>query len=118
MMNQAIRAIALTDDFTAIRALEQLQESIQQLEGYGSRKDLEPKLEALAAESDTLVKARAWLQRRAYDILDEQQSIELARQLLVSFAEYPDFSELVRRCVAEFPDEKQTVGKTLAEIRV
>lgn len=112
-MNAATRAIALADDVSIVRALEFFHTEISR-SLPASTKDLLEQLDSLPNREQNIGDLIAYLSDSAGKDLNAADSVSLARWILVTAADSPDGERFVFHCVQEWPDERQTVGKTVA----
>lgn len=106
-MNKAIRAIALSDDISIIRAFEYFHGELS-----GALQATMQELEKVLATAGAAAIVD-YVREREEHALDPVGSVETARFLLVSAADKPGLSELVLRCVDEWPDDWHSVRKIL-----
>jgi hypothetical protein len=112
-LNAAIRAIALADDVSIVRALEYFHAEVSKVL-HASTADLLQQLSALRDREQSVGALISFLGESAGKDLSAADSVSLARWILVTAAESPSAEGFVLHCVHEWPDDRQTVGKTVA----
>lgn len=112
-MNAATRAIALADDVSIVRALEYFHAEVSKALP-ASTGDLLGQLDGLPNRAQCIGGLIAFLGDSTGKDLSAADSVSLARWVLVTAAESPDGERFVLHCVQDWPDDWQTVGKTVA----
>ena len=112
-MDEALKAIALSDDVSVVRAFEFLHTTLLNGLSFPASELLE-QLETLPGFGASLQPLISHLHDNAGVEVSPQQSISLARLILVAWTENPDTAGLVLHCIENWPDDRQSVGKTIA----
>lgn len=108
-----LKALALADDFTIVRAFEHFHGRLVRALGTPLA-DLARDVEANAAVSASVKSLLASLQENETEELREDQSVAVARELLVAAASAPECAALVRECLENWTDDRKSVGRTLS----
>lgn len=111
-MTEAMKQLALADDFTVVRAFETFHDALIQ----GSTQSIDTLIEAIpeAVRSDSGGDVAEILRQHAAAPLSEGDSVKLARLLLTAFAEDEAFAPLVVDSLANWRDDRQLVDVILA----
>lgn len=106
-MNEAIKAIALSDDFSIVRSFEYFQSELT--------KSLPIPLSELQSslKGPTSLALLDLLRENEDLALSSDSSVALARWALVEAAESGALAPFVTHCVQNWPDDRQSVGKIL-----
>jgi hypothetical protein len=111
-MNEAMKAIALADDVSIIRAAEYLHETLSNALQFSGVTQTE--LVGIANSSQEVRDFLDVARMRAGETLNAFESVVATRQLLVAAAQDASLAGVVAHCIANWPDDRQSVGKVLA----
>ena len=111
-MNAAIKAIALADDISIVRAAQFFHAELFQARST-LPSELLPWLDELPSRDESVGVLVSYLNHNAGQELSAANSVTLARWLLVMAAEASQAEQFVLHCVENWPDNRLTVGKTL-----
>jgi hypothetical protein len=111
-MNNALKLLALSDDFSVIRAFEHFHDYLLD-HVVQTRSEL---LEAVPTELRMIagVDLLDSLDKNAHEKLSRGDSIRLARQLLTAFSESSGFEAVVVQSLEQWKDDRQLVDVILA----
>lgn len=112
-LNAATRAIALADDVSIVRALEFFHAELSKVLP-ASTDELLKQFDGLPNREQSVGSLVAFLGESAGKDLSTADSVSLARWILVTAADSQDGERFVLHCVQDWPDDRQTVGKTIA----
>ncbi len=107
-MTEALRAIALADDFEIVRIFEFFSSEISRM-GPIALDELEAHIDV--PEHEAVLEE---LKRREASDLTGASSVSVARWLMATAAQREDLAGLVAHCARNWEDDKKTVGKMLA----
>ena len=111
-MSSAIESIALHDDVAVVRATEKLLERLAL--AFGPIADsIVAGLRNMPENENGTGRLLAYLDEHADDRLDALMSVIEARRLMVTAAGQPHLDQLVAACLADWPENRNSVGLAL-----
>ncbi len=111
-MNNTILAIAQTDDVSIIRATEYFHTAASK--ALINEKISIQELNELLNTNNTFKYIVDLAEKDGEKELNIADSIEMARLIFITAAQDPKLAAFVEHCLKDYPDDRQSVGKTIS----